>query len=118
VAVYREGELQKVVSAKEYAFVPHNGPIRWETPTYDPGAWTKGALIARKMRLEDLVAELSGYDRRELVCSPEAADLKVSGVFQLDGPAPATRALESLSRALPIELVEKGDTLTILPVSP
>ena len=114
VAVYRHAKLQTIVSATQEAFVADSGAIETHTADNDPSTWTQGVLVARKMRLRDLAAELSRYGDRRLRCSSQAGDLRVSGVFQLDGPAPLQRAVTSLRQSLPIDVVEQDDTLTLI----
>lgn len=70
----------------------------------DPTAWLDGTLVARDMRLGDVVAEMARYRHGWLVCEDGVASLKVSGVFQLrDGEA----ALESLAQALPVRIEQR-----------
>ncbi|MDR9847758.1 FecR family protein [Herbaspirillum huttiense F1] len=72
--------------------------------TMDPTAWLDGTLVARDMRLGDVVAEMARYRHGWLVCEDSVASLKVSGVFQLrDGDA----ALESLAQALPVRIEQR-----------
>lgn len=73
-------------------------------PGLDPAAWADGVLVAKRMLLSDFVAELGRYRAAPLRCEPEAAGLRVSGVFQLDGPDPVGRALEALARTLPVSI--------------
>ncbi|MET3395850.1 MULTISPECIES: FecR domain-containing protein [Variovorax] len=64
-------------------------------------AWRDGVLVARDMRLVDLTAEIARYRRGFLGCAPEVANLRISGVFQLDDTDRTLRALaESLSLAI------------------
>lgn len=70
----------------------------------DPTAWLDGSLVARDMRLGDVLAEMARYRHGWLVCEDGVASLKVSGVFQLrDGDA----ALESLAQALPVRIEQR-----------
>jgi len=66
-----------------------------------PDGWTEGVLVARRMRLADVLAELQRYRRGWLDWDPAVADLRVSGVFQLDN---TDRALAALERSLPVRL--------------
>lgn len=68
----------------------------------DAYAWLDGVLIAKQMRLSEVTAQLARYRRGWLRCDPAVADLRVSGVFQLDD---TDRALASLVQALPIAMV-------------
>ncbi|WP_175756068.1 FecR domain-containing protein [Burkholderia cepacia] len=64
-------------------------------------AWTGGMLVASRMRLADLVAELDRYRRGRLRCDAAVADLRVSGTYPLDDPA---RVLDTLKATLPIDV--------------
>ncbi|MEN8517258.1 FecR domain-containing protein [Burkholderia sp. RS02] len=64
-------------------------------------AWTDGMLVASRMRLADLVAELDRYRRGSLRCDAAVADLRVSGTYPLDDPA---RVLDTLTATLPIDV--------------
>ncbi|MBE2972877.1 FecR domain-containing protein, partial [Burkholderia cepacia] len=64
-------------------------------------AWTGGMLVASRMRLADLVAELDRYRRGSLRCDSAVADLRVSGTYPLDDPA---RVLDTLKATLPIDV--------------
>ncbi|MDW9227281.1 fecR family protein [Burkholderia cepacia] len=64
-------------------------------------AWTGGMLVASRMRLADLVAELDRYRRGSLRCDAAVADLRVSGTYPLDDPA---RVLDTLKETLPIDV--------------
>jgi len=80
-------------------------PARVIDPTFDPAAWADGVIVAKQMRLDTFVAELSRYRDLPVRCDPAVAGLRVSGVFQLDGPDPAGRALDALARTLPVRAV-------------
>ncbi|WP_423759713.1 FecR domain-containing protein [Burkholderia sp. NLJ2] len=64
-------------------------------------AWTDGMLVASRMRLADLVAELDRYRRGSLRCDAAVAGLRVSGTYPLDDPA---RVLDTLKATLPIDV--------------
>jgi transmembrane sensor len=82
-------------------------PRRVVERSFEPDAWTDGALVVRQMRLDAFVAELARYRGTPLLCDSQVASLRVSGVFQLSGPDPVGRALEALVRTLPVRL-ERG----------
>lgn len=65
-------------------------------------AWTDGLLTADRMRLADLLAELARYRSGRLRCDPAVADLRVTGVWPLDGPDASERILVSLEQTLPV----------------
>ena len=63
--------------------------------------WERGLLLARDMRLDDLVAELARYHRGVLRCDPAVAGLTVSGAF----PVTDTLAsLDMLEKSLPVRI--------------
>ncbi|MDZ7855858.1 FecR domain-containing protein [Sphaerotilus sp.] len=70
----------------------------------DAAAWTQGTLMAERMRLADLLAELGRYRQGVLRCDARVAELRVSGVFPLRD---TDRALANLTLALPVEVVRR-----------
>ncbi|MFJ4291759.1 FecR domain-containing protein [Cupriavidus sp. NPDC089707] len=55
------------------------------TPAQTAGiAWAEGFIVARGMRVDAFIAELSRYSRTALSCDPALAGLRVSGSFPLD----------------------------------
>lgn len=48
--------------------------------------WQQGMLLARDMRLAEVVAELARHRPAGLACAPEVAELRVSGALSLDRP--------------------------------
>jgi len=67
-------------------------------------AWLDGILSAENMRLADFLAELNRYRSGWLRVAPEAAGLRITGAWPLDGPDPTQRILDSLERRLPIRV--------------
>lgn len=65
-------------------------------------AWTQGKLVAERLRLADLLAELGRYRHGVLHCDEAVAGLRVTGVFSLHD---TDRALRSLAASLPVRLV-------------
>lgn len=64
-------------------------------------AWVQGTIIAKSLRLKDLLAQLSRYSPHPVTCSAAVADLRVSGAY------PVTQIpliLESLSATLQLEI--------------
>jgi transmembrane sensor len=74
---------------------------RTESSPANDIAWTKGLLVAERMRLQDFVAELARYRRGYLRCDPAVADLIVSGVYSVDN---TDATITSLVDALPIRV--------------
>lgn len=64
-------------------------------------AWTDGVIVADRMPLGELVAELDRYLPGRLRCDPAVASLPISGVFPLDQPA---RILAAIARTLPVQI--------------
>ncbi|WP_198361746.1 FecR domain-containing protein [Herbaspirillum sp. meg3] len=71
----------------------------------DAVAWTDGFIVADRMPLGELVAELDRNMPGKLRCDPAIANLPISGVFPLDQPA---RILAAIGRTLPVQI----DTFT------
>lgn len=84
-------------------------PQRVTVAEQDATAWIEGVLVARQMRLATFTAELSRHRTATLRCDPSVAELRVSGVFQLDGPDPVGQALRVLARTLPVQVEDRGD---------
>ncbi|SDZ25777.1 FecR family protein [Variovorax sp. YR634] len=116
VAIHTEGAPPVVAQAGD-GYIVRGGaaqPQRIVDRSFEPDAWTDGALVARQMRLDAFVAELARYHGTPLLCDADVASLRVSGVFQLNGPDPVGRALEALVRTLPVRLEHgTGGTLTV-----
>lgn len=75
------------------------GPL--QPASMQASAWARGLLVVIDWRLQDLLAELSRYRRGYLGCSPDVAELRVSGTFQLnDNEA----ILANLEDALPVQV--------------
>lgn len=65
-------------------------------------AWTRGVLVAERMPVAEVLAELRRYRPGVLRCDPDVADQRVTGVFSLRD---TDRALASLALALPVDVV-------------
>jgi transmembrane sensor len=70
----------------------------------DAGAalWERGMLLARDMRLGELLTELARYHRGVLRCDPAVAALTVSGAFPV---ADIETSLALLEKSLPVRVV-------------
>ncbi|WP_353235303.1 FecR domain-containing protein [Diaphorobacter ruginosibacter] len=98
--------------ASEAAIVRAGERLRFDSQGLGPvtplsalaDAWTRGVLFAENMRLKDFLAELSRYREGALHCEPDAADLMVSGVFQLGD---TDRILELLEQTLPVRVLAR-----------
>ena len=73
--------------------------------------WLDGIIVAKRMPLSKLLGELSRYKPEKLSWDSRAADLKVSGIYQVHDP---DKALAILSQTLPITLVpQTGNAIYI-----
>jgi transmembrane sensor len=107
VAIQLDGSLPVRVQAGETWRVGGQGaaPLaRVLHPESDPTGWLDGVLVARQMRLDAFAAALSRHDGQTVHCEASAAALRVSGVFQLDGPNAVPRALSALAASLPVRI--------------
>ncbi len=64
-------------------------------------AWADGSLVAERMRLDQLLAELGRYRHGVLRCDASIAALRVTGVFSLRD---TDRSLANLALSLPVQL--------------
>jgi ferric-dicitrate binding protein FerR (iron transport regulator) len=95
------GAAMIAVPGESYT-VSGTGITQISRPAMDIAGWTRGVLVVNDMRLADFVRELSRYRAGYLGCDPAVADLRLSGVFQLNqGEAP----LEVLAHLLPVQIV-------------
>ena len=93
-----------VKAGERYALYPeHIEPI--DHQTIDPSAWTRGMLVVDDIRLDAFLQELARYRRGLTGCDPAIADLRLSGVFQLDQQ---DALLEHLARTLPVDIVSRS----------
>lgn len=67
--------------------------------------WQQGMLLARNMRLADVVAELARYRRGLLRCDPAVAELRVSGAISV---ADTDAGLAALAHSLPLRIRRLG----------
>lgn len=67
----------------------------------DGMAWVDGVIVARRLPLGSLVAQLDRYYWGKFRCDPAVAHLEISGVFPLDDPA---RVLAAIARTLPVRI--------------
>ncbi|WP_085596639.1 MULTISPECIES: FecR domain-containing protein [unclassified Pseudomonas] len=77
-------------------------------------AWLRGILPAERMRLDQVLAELSRYRPGVLRCSEAVAALRVTGSFQLDD---TDAALALIARTLPVRIERRTRYwVTVVPV--
>lgn len=63
--------------------------------------WERGMLLAKNMRLADVIAELGRHRGGILRCDPGVAELRISGAISLDD---SDAALALLERSLPLRV--------------
>ena len=89
-----------VQAGSEYLIDPRSAQLQ-PAPVFSANGWVSGVLVARQMRLQDLVQELARYRHGWSQCDPAVAELRVSGVFQLQR---IDHALEGLSQSLAVRI--------------
>lgn len=67
-------------------------------------AWEQGMLVARSMRMADLIDQLGRYRTGVLRCHPDVAELPVSGAFSLRD---IDTSLALLQKTLPVRVVAR-----------
>jgi len=96
----RHGPSVPLAAARQLLFDPRAAG-RIEALPASASAWTRGLLIAERMPLGQVVAELNRYRSGVLRCDPAVAALPVSGSFSLDRP---DASLDLLTRTLPVRI--------------
>lgn len=101
VEVAAGGIRRRVDSGQRIVFGPAGpgGPEAADGAVDD--AWVNGMIVARRMRLAELVAELDRYRPGLLRCHPAVADLRVSGTFPALEPQ---RSLDLLAASFPLRI--------------
>ncbi len=94
------GQARKLYSGEQAEFGTQGVG---ETARVDDAAalWTQGMLLARDMRLDDLIAELARYRPGILRCDPAVASLRMSGSISL---ADTDAALAALANSMPVRV--------------
>lgn len=91
----------RTLSAGEQANFDVSG-VDTPSPVDDSAAfWERGMLLAKDMRLEEVVAELARYRHGVLRCDPAVANLRVSGAISL---ADTDAGLALLEKNLPVRI--------------
>ncbi|MBK4999953.1 FecR family protein [Pseudomonas sp. S31] len=81
---------------------------------YAETAWIDGKLQVNNRRLEDVVAALSDYWHGFIQLSPQAAKLRISGIFPLDD---VPFALDALAQSMPIKVKKIGSLWTSIDIA-
>lgn len=84
-----------------------------ESDPADPNArlWASGMLVARNMRLADVVAELDRQHAGFLRCDAAIADLRVSGALPLDD---VDASLRMLAQSFPLQINQLHQYWTVI----
>ncbi|MGY2230336.1 FecR family protein [Pseudomonas tolaasii] len=96
----RDGAVQ-VINAGQKATFNAQGILTLEAASGGESAWTQGLLEVRDRSLGEVVEALRDYRRGIIRISPEAASLRLSGIFPLDD---SQSALQLLAKSLPVQI--------------
>lgn len=103
-----------VVPAGRQTLLRHQGASPLTAVSPESQAWTQGVLYAENMRLADFCAELARYRPGLLHCSPEVAELRISGAFQLRD---TDYVLSMVANTLPVQVLTRTRWwVTVLPI--
>lgn len=94
------GQRQVIAAGLQTRFDSHSIAQPQAVPQH-ADSWVQGMLHAREQRLADFVAELARYRTGVLRCSAEVADLRISGIYQLNDSG---HILASLPQVLPVKV--------------
>ncbi len=83
----------------------------WQRDDAAQASWRNGILSVRDARLAEVIEQLRAYQPGVIRLSPEAAALRVFGVFPLDDPR---QTLLALGETLPIQVRRYGPWLTLV----
>lgn len=92
---------QQTVAAGQQLLFSAGGQGRATAAREQDSQWTQGQLIVEEMPLAEFLGELGRYRKGWLRCQPEAANLLISGAFQLDN---SERILAALPATLPVRV--------------
>jgi len=107
--VVLEGRVMATPRHADFQIVEAGQQVRFDLLGFGPlqaaqaqlSLWTKGQLVADDLPLADFARELGRYRLGVLRCDPSVADLRISGVFQLDN---SDAILAALSTTLPVRV--------------
>lgn len=94
--------------------------LQVDTLDRDSAAWSDGFIVARAMRVADLIEQLGRYTDASLSCDPAVADTRVSGSYPLDDIG---AVLDTLGMALGLAVERRhrfwgGDAIRLVPLAP
>ncbi len=96
-----QGDSQRVPAGKQAEFTRDNVIDIRSSLQGQADAWRQGVLYANDMPLSAFVKELSRYRNGVMRCEPAVANLRISGVFQIDN---TDYILAALPDTLPVEV--------------
>jgi len=96
----RNGSRQ-LIKAGQQATFNQDGVLSLHASAGDEAAWTQGLLEVRNRSLGEVVEALRDYRRGIIRVSPEAARLRLSGIFPLDD---SDSTLQLLAKSLPVQV--------------
>lgn len=93
-------QVTRVDAGQQLLFSRHSAAAPTRLPL-GSDAWTRDQLVVSDWRLTDFIQELSRYRPGYLGCDSHAADLRISGAFQLHD---SDSVLDNLSGTLPVRI--------------
>ncbi|WP_338800475.1 FecR family protein [Pseudomonas sp. RSB 5.4] len=100
VAIHNGGASVEAFAGQTFLIDHHQ--VRPAPPLdMDAGAWVDGLIVTRNMRLGDFLNEVGRYRQGFVTCTPQVADLRLSGVFRLED---TDKLLAILPQTLPVQL--------------
>ncbi|HEY0294521.1 MAG TPA: iron dicitrate transport regulator FecR, partial [Bordetella sp.] len=93
-----------IVRRGEYWRLAADGASQLAQPDFDVTSWADGSINAHRMRLADLLAELARYRVGHIACDPSVADLRLTGVYQLDD---IDQTLRFIAQTQPVRIVRR-----------
>jgi len=99
------GEPSRFEAGQAASFNRHEARFAGALDESNP-AWTRGQIISDNQRLQDFINELARHRPGVLRCDPAVADLRISGVFQLDD---TDQALAVIANTLPVRISRMTD---------
>ena len=106
----RRGSARILNAGERADFGPRGISASAVAPSSD-ALWEQGVLLAKNMRLSDVLAELSRYDTVPMRCDEAVADLRVSGALSLQD---TRAALELLALSLPVRVQRHAGTVQVV----
>lgn len=99
------GKVQRLIAGQQSRFSKREIEPITANQSAITTAWTRKQLIVDNQPLTEVVAELSRYRKGWLRCDPSVAELRLSGVFQLND---TDIALSNIAHTLPISVVYRS----------